>query len=478
MTKAAFSARVHGPLFTPEDAGYAAEIAGFNTAVTHTPALVVAATSAEDVVEAVRVAHELGLRLSVQGAGHGGLEPVRGGVLISTRRLDQVRVDPESRLATVGAGTRWSQVVRAASEHGLAPVCGSSTDVGVVGYLLGGGVGPLARSHGVSSDYVTSLRVVTGTGEHLEVSADRYPDLFWALRGGKFGLGIVTELTIRLVPLRTLYAGSLFFEEAHLERALRGYVDFTREAASSVTTSAAIIRFPDFEVVPPIFRGRRLLSVRFAYPGSSEEGERLARPLRSLAPVYLDDLRELAAVDVHKICNDPRDPMPSSVVAFWVGAIDQDFVTRWLAELDGDSPFGVAEIRHLGAATRVDVSGGSAVGGARCGLFPRLDRDEPCDLRARRARGRRSLEGDLEAVPRPGDQHQLHRRTARSGTPRERVGAGSSGAPRRGEEALRSSGPVLTRALAISELAHFKLTRLSACYVILLRYKVTVEDMR
>jgi FAD/FMN-containing dehydrogenase len=350
-------------VLTPEDAGYGAETALFNTAASQTPAIAVGATSSDDVAEAVRVARELGLSVSVQGAGHGGIRPVRSGVLISTRRLDQVSVDAESRIATIAAGTRWSKVVSAAGEHGLAPVCGSSTDVGVVGYLLGGGLGPLARSHGFSSDYLVSARVVTGTGELVEASADERPDLFWALRGGKVGLGSVTALRLRLIPLRTLYAGFLSFDEPHLETALRGYVDWTRQAETSVTTSVAIVRYPDLDAVPPIFRGRRILNLRFAYPGSAEDGERLAGPLRSLAPIHFDGLGSLPAVDVAKISNDPREPMPSSIQAMLLGAIKQGFVTRLLEALGEDSPFAAAELRHLGGATRVDVPEGSAVGG-------------------------------------------------------------------------------------------------------------------
>ncbi len=96
---------------------------------------------------------------------------------------------------------------------------------------------------------------------------------------------MVTELRLRLVPLRALYAGFLAFDEPHLETALRGYVDWTRQADPRVTTSLAIIRYPDLEVVPAILRGRRLLNLRFAYPGSIDEGERLARPLRSRSGV-------------------------------------------------------------------------------------------------------------------------------------------------------------------------------------------------
>ncbi len=400
MSKAAFLARVRGPVLTPGDPEYAAEVALFNTAAAQSPAIAVGATSSEDVVQSVRVARELGLRVSVQGAGHGGIRPVRAGVLISTRRLDQVSVHAESRIATVAAGARWSKVVTAAAEHGLAPICGSSTDVGVVGYLLGGGLGPLARSHGFSSDYLTSARVVTGTGELVDASAEERPDLLWALRGGKVGLGSVTEVRVRLIPLRTLYAGFIAFDEPHLEQALRGYVDWTKQAEARVTTSVAVIRYPDLEGVPPMFRGRRILNLRFAYPGSNQDGERLAGPLRSLAPVYFDGLGELSAVDVAKISNDPREPMPSSIQAMLLGSIDQEFVTRLLGELAADSPFVACELRHLGEATRVDVPEGSAVGGREAEYSLGLVAANPATFESVPAAGDR-LRGAIERYVAP-----------------------------------------------------------------------------
>ena len=157
-----------GRVYTPADAGYAPEIAGFNTAVVHTPEIVVAATSAADVAAAVRLAREHRHRVGVQGTGHGAHTPITSGLLISTRRLDSVSIDAATRTANIGGGARWSAVVATAAPQGLAPIAGSSTNVGVVGYLLGGGLGPLARSHGFSSDYLLGARLVTGSGELVE----------------------------------------------------------------------------------------------------------------------------------------------------------------------------------------------------------------------------------------------------------------------------------------------------------------------
>ncbi|RYE39201.1 MAG: FAD-binding oxidoreductase, partial [Hyphomicrobiales bacterium] len=209
------------------------------------------------------------------------------------------------------AGARWDAVTAAAAEHGLAPISGAAGTVGVVGYLLGGGLGPLARSHGFSSDYIESFTVVTGTGDVVIASQDHNSDLYWALRGGKGGLGIVTEVRLRLIELSTLYAGSLFFEEEHIEAALRGWIDWTATAHAQVSTSAAILSFPPLDFIPEPFRGRRLLHLRFAYPGSHEEGETLAAPLRAFAPIYMDMLGVLPVAGVASIHNDPCDPCPT-----------------------------------------------------------------------------------------------------------------------------------------------------------------------
>lgn len=357
--------RVGGAVYEPADAGYATEAAAFNTAVAHKPHAVVAASSADDVAETVRVARDARVKVSVQATGHGAIAPLEGGILISTRALQGVSVDPETRVATIAGGSPFGPVVAAAAEHGLAPIGGSATTVGVVGYLLGGGLGPLARSHGFSSDYIVSMTVVTGTGEVVEADADHHPDLFWALRGGKSGLGIVTSLRLRLAELPALYGGSIYFDEPHIEQALRGWIDWTNTSDPQMTTSIAIIKFPPLDVIPAPLRGRRLLALRIAYPGDVNEGARLAEPLRALAPIHLDGVKELPATEIARVHNDPAQPTPSWVRGLLLTHVDQDFASMFLGYFGAgtDSPFIAAEMRHIAGPSRLDVAEGSAVGG-------------------------------------------------------------------------------------------------------------------
>jgi hypothetical protein len=357
--------RIVGPVLARGDAGFVEEVAAWNRTFTHTPEVAVGATSASDVAEAVKFARANGLAVRVQATGHGSHEAITDGVLILTRRLDALNIDPATRIATIGAGAHWAPVVAEAAKHGLAPITGAAGTVGVAGFLLGGGFGPLVRSHGVASDYVRGFEVVTAEGEIVRGNTGEHPELFWALRGGKGGLGVVTGVTIELAELPQLYAGSLIYDADDIEAALRAWIEYTATAAADVTTSAAILRVPDLPFVPAPLRGRTVLAVRFARPGDTATGQRLASPLREAAPVYLDMLADLPPANIAAIHNDPTEPSPGWTLGRLLVPIDQDFATALLARVGPgvEIPFIAVEIRHLGSAAARDVVGGSAVGG-------------------------------------------------------------------------------------------------------------------
>lgn len=357
--------RVSGPVLTPDAPEFAGEVAAFNTVVIQRPDVVVGVTSADDVREAVRFAADQRMPVRIQSTGHGAHHPIGAGMLISTRRMTSVTVDAQSRVASIGAGSQWRAVQAVATPLGLSAIPGSSMSVGAIGYTLGGGLGPLARSHGFTSDYVRGFEVVTAAGELINANSTEHPELFWALRGGKGGLGVVTSMQLELVELATIYAGSLFFAEEHIETALRGWIAWTDSAPDDVTTSAAIMNLPDFEAVPPPLRGRRVLSLRFAHPGDPAEGARLAEPLRALAPSMIDAIGPLPMADLGQIHNDPPEPGPSWYRGMLLNTLDGDFVTELLTRVGAgtSAPLIATELRHLGGATRTDVAGGSAVGG-------------------------------------------------------------------------------------------------------------------
>jgi len=358
--------RVSGVVLTPTDEGFTELVTGSQLAATYAPDAAIGVTSEDDVIEAVRFALDHDLPVRVQATGHGASGTILGGLLLITDRLDSVSVDPGMLRATIGAGARWEPVVAAAGEFGLAPVTGSSTAVGAIGYTLGGGLGPLARSHGFSSDYARAFRVVTGLGDLVVADEAHHPDLFWALRGGKSGFGVVTAMEFDLVALPEITGGALFFAEENIETALRGWLDWTTDAPAEATTSAAIVRFPPFDAVPEIFRGKTMLTLRFAHP-DPKAGAALAAPLRALAPAVIDTIGAMPTTKIALIHNDPVDPAPSWVAGLMITP-DPDntaLATALLAAAGAGvrAPVVSLELRHLGNRTAVDVAEGSAVGG-------------------------------------------------------------------------------------------------------------------
>ncbi|MGW0738742.1 FAD-binding oxidoreductase [Streptomyces sp. NPDC002817] len=327
------------------------ELSGFQTGFTVRPAHVFAAASADDVIAAVRHAAAERLPVTVRATGHGLPGPVEGGVLVSTRRMDQVSVDPVERTARVRAGVRWGQVVEAAAPHGLAPLNGSAPGVGAVSYTLGGGLGILAREFGYAADHVRSLDVVTADGRLRQVTRESAPDLYWALLGAGHGFGVVTELEIGLVPVRTLYGGSLAFDGLRVDPAavLRAYQAWTRTVPDGLSSSFAAVPYPDLPALPPHLRGRYVLSVRVAHTGA--DGERLVAPLREIGPVLADSLREMPYTESHTIHSDPDFPHAYYGDSAVLGEFDLATAGEVLRRTGpGAGAMTVVQINHLGGA--------------------------------------------------------------------------------------------------------------------------------
>lgn len=362
--------RVKGEVLLPGDPGYDAELAGFNEIARHRPALVVAAVHAEDVVAAVRFARERRLAVGVQATGHGIAAPDEHTVLISTRRMNTVAVDPASRTARAEAGAQWHQVIAAAAPHHLAPLNGSSPLVGVVGYTLGGGLGPLGRQYGYAADHVTRFDIVTADGRHRTVTADADPDLFWAVRGGKGNFGVVTALEFALMPVRRLYGGGLYFPGDSAAALLRTWRDWTRQAPEAMTSSLALLRLPGLPGVPDHPAGRLAVHVRIAFTGPAEEGERLVRPLREAGPVLADTVAEMLYTSVADIHQDPTEPLPYHERNIVLRDLDDAALARLLevAGPDADCTDPMVEVRQLGGALSRPPAVPNAVG-SRDGAF-------------------------------------------------------------------------------------------------------------
>ncbi|MFH8346735.1 FAD-binding oxidoreductase [Streptomyces sp. NPDC018045] len=359
-TPAALAREVAGVVLVPGDEGYDAERSGFQTGHRHRPSVIVGAAGAADVVAAVRWARAHGLPVAVQSTGHGLTAATDGGLLISTRRMDEVRIDTAARIAWAGAGALWGKVIEAAAPHGLAPVNGSSPGVGVVGYTLGGGLGILGREFGYASDRVRRVDVVTADGELRRASGDRDPELFRALLGGGHGLGAVTGLEFGLVPVERVYGGRLVFGAGLLDEALAAYLAWTEDLPGRLTSSVGLIVYPDVPAVPGHLRGRHLAQIRIAFTGTAEDGERLVAPLRAVGPRVADTLREMPYTESHTIHQDPATPHAYDGDSVLLSGLDAAELRQVAALTGPDAPLmTVVQLNHLGGAL---ATGGGSVG--------------------------------------------------------------------------------------------------------------------
>ncbi len=241
-----------GEVVGPHDADWDEARLAWNLAVDQRPAAVALPESAFDVVAVVAFAREHGLRVAPQGTGHnaGALGDLSGTILVKTLRMRGVEIYPRARTARAEAGVLWGEVVEAAAEHGLAALAGSSPDVGVVGYTLGGGLSWLARKHGIGANQVTAIEGITASGEFFRTDRDNEPDLFWALRGGGGSFAIVTAIEFNLFPIEEVYAGILWFPVERAAEILKVWRAWTDDLPDEMTSVGRILQLPPIPEIP------------------------------------------------------------------------------------------------------------------------------------------------------------------------------------------------------------------------------------
>ena len=343
-------------LVKPGEQGWDSGRAAWNLAIEQVPAMVARPSSTAEVGAAVDFARENGLRVAVQAEGHsaGALAGVgEDTLLLKTGRMIGAAVDAESRRARVSAGAKWRDVSALASPRGLAALSGSSSEVGVVGYTLGGGQGWLARTHGLACNSVLAAEVVTADGQLVRADRESEPELFWALRGGGGSFGAVTALEFELYPVPDLYAGMFAWPWERTADVLHAWREWVASVPNELSTWARILQVPPLPDIPEPVRGRKLVVVEAAYLGAQEPGRELLRPLRDLGP-ELDTFAVVPPEALGHLHMDPEEPVPFAISGQLLddlppAAIDAIVDT---AGPGSDSPLLSLELRHLGAALR------------------------------------------------------------------------------------------------------------------------------
>jgi hypothetical protein len=388
---AALRPRLRGRLVVRADGWWDAARAAWNLAVDQQPSAVVEAQDARDVVETVRFARARGLRVAPQGTGHNAapLGELRGTILLKTHAMRGIRIDAEARTARVEAGVLWQELVDAAAEHGLCGLLGSSPDVGVVGYTVGGGLSWFGRKHGLSCSSVLAAEVVTADGELRRVDPQHEPELFWALRGGGGGFAVVTALELQLFPVREVHAGALFWPMDRGEDVWLTWREWVDTLPEDMTTWARFMQFPPIPDVPEPLRGGSFMIVEACHLGTREEADALLAELRRLEPV-MDTFATIATTALPHVHMDPEHPVPATGEGMLLADFPDEAVHELvrLAGAGSGSPLVSVEVRHLGGALARAGTGALQSLRGRFAVFavgaaptPELGRlvDEHCD---------------------------------------------------------------------------------------------------
>jgi FAD binding domain len=359
---------VAGPVSVPGDRDWDTVRQAWNLAIDQRPTAVVHAESADDVVATLSFARARGLQVAPQGTGHAAapLGPLDDTILLKTSHMRAMYVDAARQIARVEAGVLWHEVTEAAAPHGLVGLAGSSPDVGVVGYALGGGVSFLGRKLGLAANSIVAAELITADGRLVRADAETEPDLFWAIRGGGGNFGVVTALEIRLFPIGELYAGSLFFpieRAAEILDAWRNWVDTVPEELTSV---GRLMQFPPIPDMPELLRGKSFVLVEAIYIGDALRGAELVGPLRELGPV-MDTITTIPTTELTSIHMDPEQPVPGSGDGMLLEDVTPDAVDT-LAALVPGSPLLSVELRHLGGELGRPRADHGAVGSLDAGF--------------------------------------------------------------------------------------------------------------
>jgi FAD/FMN-containing dehydrogenase len=344
---------LHGKVVIPEQARFDEARRAWNLAIDQHPSAVVFPESAQDVAAAILFAREFGQQIAAQGTGHnaGPLGSLEDTILLKTERMRGLMIDPISRTARVEAGVLWLPVVEAAARHGLAALAGSSPDVGVVGYTLGGGMSFIGRKYGLAANHVRSIELITADGRLVRADREHQPDLFWALRGGGGSFGVVTALEFELLPITQAYAGVLWYPIERGHEVLRAWRELTQSdrLPDELTTVGRLLQLPPIPEIPEEVRGKSFVIVEAYHLGEPAIADELLAPLRALGPVN-DTIATVPMPALSHTHMDPEQPVPGAGDGLMIDRLPSEAIDALVDVAGASAPFPLlsVELRHLG----------------------------------------------------------------------------------------------------------------------------------
>ena len=292
---AKLKSQLHAQTLVAGDSGYDEARKIYNGMIDKHPGIIVRCTTAQEVSQAVRLAREEKLEVSIRSGGHNGagLALVDGGMVIDLSGMKGIAIDAGKQQAKVEPGNTLSEVDQATHEHGLALPSGIIGSTGIGGITLGGGLGYLSRKGGLTIDNLLECEVVLANGDRVTANTTEHPDLFWALRGGGGNFGVVTSFTFNLLPIKNVYAGPMFWPMEKAAEAMRFYDKVTKDAPDDLYGFFAFLIVPSGDPFPEHLHGKNVCGVVWCYTGDLTGAEDVFAPIRAFGPPILDFVSEI-----------------------------------------------------------------------------------------------------------------------------------------------------------------------------------------
>ncbi len=284
------AARLRGDLVRPGDARYEEVRAVYNGMIDKRPAVIAQCEDVADVIAAVNFAREHQLALAVRGGGHSGpgLGTVDNGLVGDLSRMKGIHVDAANKTVRVEGGSTWGADDHATHPFGLATPSGFLSTTGVGGLTLGGGIGHLSRTHGLTLDNLLSADLVLADGTVVTASAEEHADLFWAIRGGGGNFGVVTSFLFQLHPVSTVYGGPMFWPLERAAEVMKFWRDFILSAPENINGWFAFVTVPPAPPFPEQHHMQKMCGIVWTYTGALEQAEERFAPIRAFAPPAID----------------------------------------------------------------------------------------------------------------------------------------------------------------------------------------------
>jgi FAD/FMN-containing dehydrogenase len=342
-------ARLNGEVISPGDECYEQARRVWNGRVDKYPSLIVRCVDITDVLTSIELARHQDMAVTVRSGGHSlaGHSVCNGGLVIDLSRMKGLWIDPVKGIAHAQAGLTLGEFVSQTQLYNLATTTGTVAGTGLAGLTLGGGLGWLMGTYGLTIDNLLSADLVTADGQVLTANANEHPDLFWGLRGGGGNFGVVTSFEFQLHPVGRVLAGKVVYPIEKAREILRLYRAFTSTAPDELTAYVTITATPS---------GLPAIAISLCYCGPLEVGERLIEPLKKVGPPLADLVR--AKSYFRAISNDAGAPAGQHYYqkASSLNELN-DEVIDIIAEFSvaRSSPSSQVLIQHVhGAARRVD----------------------------------------------------------------------------------------------------------------------------